>query len=291
MVSKSGILKYYLELSKLKIMIPVAFTGFTGYFIFNPSFSLKLFAVSTGILLLAISASVLNQIQEADRDSKMERTKYRPLPSGNISLKSAVTYFLICFLSGLFLVWYYGNQGAFLTGILTLFWYNGLYTFAKRITAFAVVPGAVTGALPPVIGWVAPGGSPWDKTIILIAFLFFIGQVPHFWLIMLRYGEQYSNAGFPSLTQIMSRSAIRRLIFIWVFVSALAAVFLCTFEIIRSGVVVAILLIASIVFVWQFRGLAKPDEDQKYDSRLPLMLNIYFLLVMVLLILDKFYSN
>ena len=72
MKNNSGnILKYYLDLSKLKIMIPVSLTGFTGYFIFDPHLSLNIILVTTGILLLAISASVLNQIQEAGLDRKM----------------------------------------------------------------------------------------------------------------------------------------------------------------------------------------------------------------------------
>ena len=77
-------LKDYLELSKLKIMIPVSLTGFTGYFIFNPHLSLNILLVSTGILLMAISASVLNQIQEVELDRKMKRTHDRPIPAGRI---------------------------------------------------------------------------------------------------------------------------------------------------------------------------------------------------------------
>ena len=67
-----------------------------------------------------------------------------------------------------------------------------------------MVPGAVTGALPPLIGWVAAGGGVWDKSIIFLEFLFFTGQIPHFWLLILKYGEEYKKAGFPSLTNILS---------------------------------------------------------------------------------------
>ena len=97
-----------------------------------------------------------------------------------------------------------------------------------------MVPGAVTGALPPLIGWVAAGGGVWDKPIIFLEFLFFTGQIPHFWLLILKYGEEYEKAGLPSLTNIMSRTQINRLTFTWVVTSVIAALFLCYFEIIHS---------------------------------------------------------
>jgi protoheme IX farnesyltransferase len=156
-------LKYYLELSKLKIMIPVSLTGFTGYFIFDPHLSLKIFAVSTGILLLAVSATVLNQIQEVELDRKMNRTRERPIPAENITLSEAIVFFLGNLIAGTALIYLAGDIKAVIIGLFTLIWYNGLYTCSKRITAFAVVPGAVTGALPPLIGWVAAGGGIWDK--------------------------------------------------------------------------------------------------------------------------------
>ena len=226
-------IKDYLELSKIKIMIPVSLTGFTGFFIFDPHISIKIILVSSGILFLAISASVLNQIQEVDLDSKMERTHNRPLPSQRIKPQHALLFFLCNLIAGTVLIYSAGNLTAALIGIITIGWYNGIYTYAKRITAFAVFPGAVTGALPPLIGWVAAGGGVWDKPIIFLEFLFFTGQIPHFWLLILKYGEEYGKAGMPSLTNILNRVQISRLTFTWVVTSAIAALFLCYFEIIQ----------------------------------------------------------
>jgi len=184
-------LKYYLDLCKLKIMIPVSLTGFTGYFIFNPRITAEILLISLGILLLAISASVLNQLQEVDLDSKMNRTHDRPIPSGKIKRGHAIIFFLINLVTGTLIIYSAGNFKAAITGLITIFWYNIIYTYLKRFSAFAVVPGAVTGALPPLIGWVAAGGGLWDKPIIFIEFLFFTGQIPHFWLLILKYGEEY----------------------------------------------------------------------------------------------------
>jgi heme o synthase len=285
--NSAGKLKHYLELSKLKIMIPVSLTGFTGYFILDPHLSLNILVLTTGILLLAISASILNQVQEAELDRKMNRTQKRPIPSLKINLLNAKLFFLANLLTGTLLVYSAGGIKAAILGLFTIFWYNGIYTYSKRITAFAVVPGAITGSLPPLIGWVAAGGGILDKPIIFLEFLFFVGQVPHFWLLILKYGEEYKQAGMPSLTGILSTSQINRLTFTWVVSSVIAALFLCYFEIIRTGILTGILLIASIYIIWKFSDLVKPRATSGISSKYSILLYSYFLLVMILLISDR----
>jgi heme o synthase len=279
-------LKYYLELSKLKIMIPVSLTGFTGYFIFDPHLSLKIVLISFGILLLAVSASVLNQVQEVEYDSKMKRTQSRPVPAGKISIKQAIMFFTFNLIPGIVILYAAGNFKALIIGIITLFWYNGIYTYSKRITAFAVVPGAITGALPPLIGWVAAGGGIWDKPVIFLEFLFFIGQIPHFWLLILKYGEEYKKAGLPNLTDIFEFSQINRLTFTWVTASVVAALFLCSFEIIRNRSIIVILLIASAFLIWQFLDLINIKIINNY-RKYSIILDSYFLLILLLLISDR----
>lgn len=288
MKSNSGNkLKYYLELSKLKVVIPVSLTGFTGYFIFNPHLSASLFLISLGILLLAISASVLNQIQEIELDSCMKRTHNRPLPTQKIKLYHAVLFLLFNLFAGIAILYFVGNFKSALIGLITIIWYNGVYTYSKRITAFAVVPGAITGALPPLIGWVAAGGGEWDKSIIFLEFLFFIGQMPHFWLLILQYGEEYKKAGLPSLTEVLSTNQINRLTFTWTVSSVMAGLFLCYFEIIQTGPIVGILLVFSALMIWQFSDLLKVTNKQFSYKRYSIILNSYFLLVLILLISDK----
>jgi heme o synthase len=288
MKSNSGNkLKYYLELCKLKIMLPVSLTGFTGYFIFDPSISGKIIIVSLGILFLAISASVLNQIQEVELDRKMNRTHDRPIPARKINLKHAMLFFLINIIAGTAILYSAGNHKAAIIGLITIFWYNVIYTYSKRITAFAVVPGAVTGALPPLIGWVAAGGAIWDKPIIFLEFLFFTGQIPHFWILIIKYGEEYGKAGMPSLTNLLSRNQINRLTFTWVVTSVTAALFLCYFEIIETRFIVGILLFASALLIWQFSKLLKTAMDENNFRKYSIFLDSYFLLVLILLISDR----
>jgi protoheme IX farnesyltransferase len=280
----------YLRLSKLTIMLPVSLTGFTGYFIFNPHFSIKLLLVSFGILLMAISASAFNQIQEFDIDSKMERTTDRPIPAGKIKLTHAIIFSICNLVAGMSIIYSGGNLLAALIGLFTIFWYNGIYTYSKRITAFAVVPGALTGALPPLIGWVAAGGGILDKPILFLEFLFFTGQIPHFWLFILNYGEEYNKAGIPALTDIFNKDQINRLTFTWVLTSVIAAIFLCYFEIIRTGALIGILLIASTFLIWEFSALIKSGVDNETYKKYSILLDSYFLLVLLLLISDRIIS-
>lgn len=278
--------KNYLKLSKLKVMIPVSLTGFTGYFISDPRITTGILLVTTGILMLAVSASVLNQVQESDIDSRMDRTRLRPLPAGNITRSNALLFCLISMAAGTLLIYSAGNMEAAAAGLFTIFWYNVVYTYAKRFTAFAVIPGAITGALPPLIGWIAAGGSPLDRTIIMIEFLFFIGQVPHFWLIVMKYGKEYESAGLPSLTRILSSNQIGRLTFIWIIASASAAIFLYTSGIIQNRILITILLTVSLILIYLFRDLVTFRGDKKSYRKYSGLLNGYYLVVIILLISD-----
>ena len=280
-------LKNYLELAKLKIMLPVSFTGFTGYFIFDPHLSGKIILITLGILLMSVAASVLNQLQEAGIDSLMDRTRDRPIPSRKIRITEAMIFFFFNLSAGTAIIYIWGNLSAALVGLFTIFWYNAVYTYSKRITAFAVVPGALTGALPPLIGWVAAGGELLDKPIVFIGFLLFTGQIPHFWLLILRYGEDYRTAGLPSLTDRFSYAQIKRLTFIWIVTSVIAAIFLCYFEIVSTPIIIGILILASAFLIAEFsKLLIKTRENYKY-KKYSIILDLYYLLVLMLLILDK----
>jgi protoheme IX farnesyltransferase len=150
-----------------------------------------------------------------------------------------------------------------------------------------VVAGALTGALPPLIGWVAAGGGILDRPIVFIGFLLFMGQIPHFWLLIVKYGEEYKSAGMPNLTGLFSTFQIKRLTFTWVLTSVIAALFLCLFEIIQISLITIVLVIASGFLIWKFTGLLKDTEIHSNISRYSILLNSYFLLIMILLISDR----
>ena len=206
----------WLELGKVKITAAVGITTATGYLLYIKDLSFGLLWTVLGIFLLASGASALNHIQEFKYDSRMKRTRNRPLPSGRISKSGALLVTLTMSISGSVLLLTGAHLQGLLLGWFAYFWYNVVYTYLKRHTAWAVIPGSLIGSIPPVIGWISAGGPLTDAALIPVAVFFFIWQVPHFWLLIMKYGKEYETAGFPSLSGTLSQNQMRRLIFVWV---------------------------------------------------------------------------
>ncbi|MFW5644347.1 MAG: protoheme IX farnesyltransferase [Bacteroidota bacterium] len=279
----------YLKLGKYTIIIPVSLTAFTGFFLYNPTIDLNIILVSLGVFFLGIAASTLNQVQERNTDAKMLRTMNRPIPAGKISGLHAIVFTVLNFILGGSIIYIGGNIYALWLGILTIIWYNGIYTPLKRISAFAVIPGSLTGAIPPIIGWTAAGGNPFDLTALILAFLFFMGQVPHFWLLILKYGEQYKQAGLPALTDIFSIRQINNLSFTWISASLIAALMLGLFGVLQKETFRILLIIITIIAIFLFRKLINKEESvgtKKYFIEL----NVYYVILIILLLADKIAS-
>lgn len=152
--------------------------------------------VGTG--LLAAGAAALNQYLERDLDARMERTRGRPLPAGRMTPAAALLFGAGCAVLGLaWLVWWTSLTAAAL-GALTLALYVGVYTPLKRVSTLNTIVGAVPGAMPPLIGWVAAGGGSVAGGWALFALQFF-WQVPHFLAIAWLYRDDYARAGFRML--------------------------------------------------------------------------------------------
>lgn len=284
--NKSPFLGELFRLGKISVVLPVSLTAFTGYFLFNPEINLNIFLISFGVFLQGTAASGLNQLQEKLIDSKMERTKRRPIPTGTINPTQALLFVFFSFLAGSLLVYFAGNLAAVILGIFTLIWYNGVYTPLKKITAFAVIPGSITGAIPPVIGWTAAGGNITDPEVILLAFLFFMGQVPHFWLLVLKYGDQYRSAGLPNLTDVFNNRQINNLSFIWISASLTSALLLGLFGILLHPVSKIILLVITMIGIIMFGGLINNSEIMKRKKYF-ILLNSFYFFLMIILVIDK----
>lgn len=276
----------YLKLTKPIITLSVSFSALTGFVLFSKAFSDGWLVVYLGVLLIAAGSSVINQIQEADSDKLMERTRNRPIPTGIVGKKQAWLWAALLSVSGALILGYQFNLLTSVLAVFTLLWYNGIYTPLKRITPWAILPGALVGAIPPAIGWVAAGGSLIHPHILFLSFFFFIGQIPHFWLILLRYGEDYQKAGFPSITSTFNTEQISRLTFVWTTATAIAAVFLSVFGIIESLAIAFIILGLSLVLVisfYKWPGIKRPA----LVNRAFMIMNLYFLLIMLLIIADS----
>lgn len=208
-----------------------------------------------GIFLLAAGASAMNQYQERSYDARMERTRSRPLPSGVITPSVAIVLSFLLIFSGLLILFFYSTLICFFLGFANILWYNGLYTFLKRKTAFAVIPGALTGAIPVLMGWTSAGGRLTDPVIIFLALFLFFWQMPHFWLLMMKYSQDYRKAGFPVLTDIFSDDQVKRLIMVWLIASSFISMMLVFFGIfstlILGGIIILLNIILLMLIFWE----------------------------------------
>jgi protoheme IX farnesyltransferase len=276
----------YFTLFRIRIALMASLSAAMGFLLAADGADVKNAIGLCGVLLLSCGASVLNQIQERDLDARMERTKSRPIPAGLISLPRAWGAVFLLVVSGLTLLVIPSFTAAGL-GVLALLWYNGMYTSLKKSTPFAVIPGAVVGAVPPMIGWVLAGGSLLDREIGSIAFFFFIWQVPHFWLFLLENGGDYEKAGLPSLTSTFSARQLRRITFVWVVSTAVACLTLPMFGAAGSPLVRIALFSAGVRLVWIASRMLRDDCSRPVSTLSFKEINLYALFVISLLSLDK----
>ena len=281
-------LQIYLELSKVKITFAVALTTITGYLLAGGTFDAGLILPTIGIFLLACGSSAINHFQEREKDALMERTRKRPIPSGRISPPGALLFAFLLSSTGSAILYYSSGMLAMQLGILALIWYNIIYTPLKKKTAFAVVPGAVIGSIPPLVGWVSAGGQLSDPRALFMAFFFFIWQVPHFCLLMLKYGEEYTAAGFPSITRVCTSQQIKRITFIWIVATAVSALMLPAFNVVESWLVIIGLLMSSAWLVGQFSKLLAVSDIAFSPIKYFMKINYFVLAVIIFLSLDRF---
>lgn len=285
------IIKIVAELSKVKITVAVSLTTITGYVLSAGKFDTGFIPVTIGIFLLACGSSVLNHIQEARSDAVMERTIQRPIPSGSISISGALIIAVIELLAGTFILLFLVNYIALILGWIAFFWYNLVYTYLKRVTPHAVIPGSLIGAIPPLVGWVAAGGLLTDQRAWAMALFFFVWQVPHFYLLIMKYGPQYEKAGMPALTSRHSNMVIRMMIFLWIVTTSFSALLLTYYDVIRStSVMIAIMLASVWLMIVFFIPVFKPKREFKpfaYFKRI----NYYVLFIIVLINIDYLFYN
>jgi len=168
--------------------------------------------------------------------------------------------------------------------LFTAFWYNAVYTPLKRKSAFAVFPGALVGAMPPFIGWWAAGGPLFDNHIMILSLVFFIGQIPHFWLLMQKYGRDYQQAGFPIIEEKLSKAQINRLITVWMAAGISAALVFSAIVPLSAGARLIIAAYCVLFLVFIARDILAKIELQ--FRRNFLMLNMMYGLVMLIILVD-----
>lgn len=248
------------------------------------------FWLVSGIFVLSSGSAAINHIQEAEMDILMERTRKRPLPGGLIKPHQAGLFAGTLILSGVILLMQLSNYLPVILGITNVVLYNLIYTPLKKVTPFAVFPGALVGAIPPVIGWTAAGGSITHPHALLLAFLFFIGQIPHFWLILLKHAGDYDKAGFPSLTTKFSIQQLMRLTLIWITATAMAAIMLLVFGILQSVAGSIVVLVSAIALIIYFFVQNTITDYAFNPAKAFIVLNIFYLIIITVLITDALIS-
>jgi protoheme IX farnesyltransferase len=195
----------YIALTKPRLNVLVVATSAAGYYLGASSTGtlnvpIRAAAVA-GTALVAGGAAALNQVYERDTDALMRRTRTRPLPDGRLTAADARVFGLVLSAAGLTLLGALTNLLATALALATLIVYLTVYTPMKRRSPMATLVGAVPGALPPLIGWVASHGqlSLAGGALFLIVFLW---QIPHFMAISWLYRDDYGKAGFPMLPVI-----------------------------------------------------------------------------------------
>lgn len=221
------------RLFRLRLSLLNAVSAMGGYLLYPAEIEwVGLWMTVIGVLFLASGASALNQVMEPDLDRLMERTRQRPLPAGELTAAAAMLLGGGSLLAGIMFLGTGGRSGAALLGALSVIWYLAVYTPLKRRSSWALVAGALCGALPPVIGWHMAGGAPTDYRIILLAGLLYLWQIPHFWLFQRRHADDYRRAGFPLLVTLFRGDSFIRLFVPWTAALICAAMLLPAFGII-----------------------------------------------------------
>lgn len=191
----------YYSLTKPKVVYLIVFTAMVGMLLAAeglPPLDLFVFGL-LGIGLAAASGAAINHVVDEHIDRIMERTRNRPLASGEVGQKSALIFALSIGALGISILVVFVN---FLTALLTFFSLVGyalIYTmYLKRATPQNIVLGGAAGAAPPLLGWCAVTGTV-DTEALLLFLIIFIWTPPHFWALAIRRREEYAKANIPML--------------------------------------------------------------------------------------------
>lgn len=254
----------HIQVSKIFISLGITLSAMLGYLIFYPYADKIFWITALSSFLLCSGSGALNNYQDRNLDRVLKRTLNRPLPSGHVSPVSVLIQASIFILTGITGLCFTHNPvlSVFLALMGTLC-YNAFYTPLKSRTILAILPGAICGMLPPLMGWAAAGGDlpffpdlltfprlpispdcidclnlPYsEKNILWVMTIIGVWQLPHFWLILLKHADDYEHQQhallmLPSMLMLFSRKQLKRIMLIWVL---LYSVILTMFPIYYAG--------------------------------------------------------
>jgi protoheme IX farnesyltransferase len=278
--------KAYFELLKFRLSFLVAFSCAFGYVLASSSVNWwSLAMLFVGGFLLSGSSVIINQIIEKDLDKLMTRTMNRPLPTYRVSVNEATGVAVFCLLTGVAILVSYTNVLTTILSIVSMILYGFVYTPLKRVGPIAVFVGAIPGALPPLLGWVAATGMITHEAMIIFG-IQFIWQFPHFWAIAWVSDDDYKKAGFkllPSGGQKDLNTAIQIMIYTMFLIplGLLPATFGITG--LNSAIVVSV---CGVLFFAQTFSLMR-SGDRKSALKIMFGSFLYLPIVQIAYLLDK----
>ena len=275
--------------TKMGLSLSVVFSSIAGYLLAAETIHFPtLLLLAIGGYFMVGASNVFNQIIERDLDALMDRTKNRPIPVGHMSVTYAFVLAVILTVAGLSIL--YGiNERTAMFGAISICLYTSAYTPLKTKTPLSVFVGAIPGAIPFMLGWVAATGKFGIEPGVLFMLQFF-WQFPHFWAIGWFLHDDYQKAGFNMLPtgKRDKGTALQSIIYIaWTLLISIVPAFGFTGSL-RLSVLAAILVFAcGLVFLYYGFQLFK-NQTEKAARQLMLASVVYITAIQIIYVLDKF---
>ena len=280
----------FIEITKLRLSVSVVFSSVISYLIGMSEFNFEIFSyLVLGGLMMVSASNIFNQVIERDLDALMQRTKGRPLPMGQISVNNALVLgftFVIAGLTFLYLI----NPLCAMLGAISIFIYACVYTPLKLITPLSVFVGAIPGAIPFMLGWVAATNELGVEALALFLMQFF-WQFPHFWAIAWWQNDEYEKAGFKMLpTGKKDKSTTFQIIFysFWAIIMSILPYFNVTGDLSLSTYGLVIVLMLGMFLLFYSFQLFKTSTTQ--NAKVLMYVSILYLtLVQIVYLIDNLY--
>lgn len=290
-VSTVSVFTDFKEITKMGLSLSVVFSSLAGYLLGAETINLiTLLLLSIGGYFMVGASNAYNQIIERDLDALMDRTKNRPIPAGRMSVNTAfiiATTFTILGLITLYVI----NPKTAMWGAISIFLYTSVYTPLKTKTALSVFVGALPGAIPFMLGWVAARNAFGIEPGTLFAIQFF-WQFPHFWSIGWFLHEDYKRGGFFMLPtgKPDKGTAVQIIMYsIWTTLVSILPVFGFTGDLKLSIVGAIIVLLLGFVMIFCAFRLFQ-ERSIKAAKQLMLSSVFYITTLQIIYVADKFLS-
>ncbi|MCP4884164.1 MAG: protoheme IX farnesyltransferase [Flavobacteriales bacterium] len=277
------------QLTKFGLSVSVVFSSIAGYLLAVDVIDYKILALlSIGGYCLVGASNAFNQIIERVPDSVMKRTMDRPIPTGRMSVNLAMFIAIFMTIAGLAIL-YSINEKTALFGAISIFLYTSAYTPLKPITPLSVFVGAIPGAIPFMLGWVAATGKFGIEPGMLFMIQFF-WQFPHFWAIGWLQFDEYKKAGFNLMPTGEKNKKATKLIIIYTILMLIVSI-VPVFKITGALYLLpgSAILIFVLGLVMLFYGVKLHKEQTNLMAR-KLMLSsvLYITLIQIIFVIDKF---